>query len=431
MTADYRRPWVYPKQRAAIFHTARYGIIEASTKSGKTAGCMIWLTEQAMQGRPGWVYWWIAPTYAQAKIVYRRLKRALPHTLYTANESELSLTLGNGAVMAFKTGEKPDALYGDDVHAAVMDEATRQREDAWHAVRSTLTATEGPIRIIGNVKGRRNWAYQLARKAEAGEPGMHYAKITAHDAVEAGIITADEVADAQRQLPDAIFRELYLAEPSDDGGNPFGLEAIRACIGPLSDAPPVAWGWDLAKSVDWTCGIALDASGYVCRVERYQRSWDDTIRDIAQRVQAPALIDSTGVGDPVVEQLQRTRPHTFHGFKFTSTSKQQLMEGLAVAIQRGFVRYPAGVIVSELESYEYTYSRTGVRYTAPEGLHDDAVCALALAVAQHAQVTRRAGFALVGDDAAVPEATRLVAAEWAVAEAIARDGIYWPTGATP
>jgi hypothetical protein len=46
------------------------------------------------------------------------------------------------------------------------------------------------------------------------------------------------------------------------------------------------------------------------------------------------------------------------------------------------VTYPAGVIVDELECFEYEYTRTGVRYSAPEGYHDDCVIALALAVEQ-------------------------------------------------
>ena len=33
-----------------------------------------------------------------------------------------------------------------------------------------------------------------------------------------------------------------------------------------------------------------------------------------------------------------------------------------------------------MESFEYEQTRTGVRYSAPEGLHDDCVVALALAV---------------------------------------------------
>ena len=37
-------------------------------------------------------------------------------------------------------------------------------------------------------------------------------------------------------------------------------------------------------------------------------------------------------------------------------------------------------VPDELETFEYVYTRTGVRYSAPDGLHDDCVCALALAV---------------------------------------------------
>ncbi|HLZ71453.1 MAG TPA: terminase family protein [Dehalococcoidia bacterium] len=378
----YERPWLYPQQLAAIFCPERYAIIEASTKSGKTVGCMAWLSEQAMAGAAGRAYWWVAPYYPVARIAYRRLKRGFPPAVYVANETELTLTLANGAVLAFKSAEKPDALYGEDVYAAVIDEATRCKEEAWHALRSTLTATRGPVRIIGNVKGRRNWAYRLARRAEAGEPAMHYARITAHDAVAAGVLDAAEIDDARRQLPENVFRELYLAEPSDDEGNPFGPAAIAAGVSPLSAAEPVCWGWDVAKSHDWTVGIALDADGVVCRFVRWQKPWQETIDGIRQATgRTRTLVDSTGVGDPILEALQRGGAGHFTGFHFSQASKQQLMEGLAVAIQRGEIHFPEGVIRSELEAFEYEYTRTGVRYSAPAGMHDDCVCALALAVA--------------------------------------------------
>ena len=38
----------------------------------------------------------------------------------------------------------------------MIDEASRMKEDAWTAIQSTLTATRGPVRIIGNVKGEKN-----------------------------------------------------------------------------------------------------------------------------------------------------------------------------------------------------------------------------------------------------------------------------------
>ena len=378
-TLEYHRPWIYPKQEAAIFPDVRWAIVEASTKSGKTVGCMVWLFEQAMGGELGWNYWWVAPVYRQAKIAYRRFKRGLPREVYKANDTELTLTLPNGTVIWFLSAEKPDNLYGEDVRAAVLDEASRMREESWYAVRSTLSATEGSARIIGNVKGKKNWAYRMARRAESGEPGMSYSKLTAYDAIEAGILSEYEVEEARRDLPAQVFDELYMAIPSDDGGNPFGMAAIESCIRPLSTLPPVCWGWDLAKHIDWTVGIALDKNGDVCRFHRFQKPWEETIEFILKETKTKARVDATGVGDPIVELLQKRGGSRFEGFTFTSTSKQQIMEGLAVGVQEEAVGFPDGVIRYEMDSFEYTYTRTGVRYSAPEGLHDDCVCGLALA----------------------------------------------------
>ena len=201
---DYDRPWLYPKQEAAIFSKARIALIEASTKSGKTVGCMVWISEEAFKGKQGQNFWWVAPVFGQAKIAYRRLKRALPPELFQHNDSDLTLTFVNGATIWFKSAEKPDNLYGEDVYAMVLDEASRMREESWWALRTTISATRGPVRIIGNVKGKKNWFFRMARKAEAGEPGRSYAKIIAKDAVDAGILHADEVIEAKRDLPESV-----------------------------------------------------------------------------------------------------------------------------------------------------------------------------------------------------------------------------------
>lgn len=299
--------------------------------------------------------------------------------IWRKHDTELWIEIIGAGKIWFKSGEKPDNLYGDDVFAAVIDEGTRMREDAWIAIRTTLTATRGPIRIIGNVKGKGNWVYRLARKAESGEPDWHYTKLTAYDAVDAGVLDLEEIEGAKRDLPENAFRELYLAEPADDGGNPFGIDAIRSCIAPMSDKPAKCWGWDLAKSYDWTVGIGLDSDGATCNFERWQAPWEVTIPRIVNTTTAQGLLDSTGVGDPIDERVRKETRGLIQGFKFSQTSKQQIMEGLAVSIQQGSISFPEGPIVSELEMFEYEYTRTGVRYSAPEGSHDDCVCALALA----------------------------------------------------
>lgn len=377
---EYQRPPLYPKQEASVFHNKRIGLVEASTKAGKTHSHLAWLLEQALLGKPNENFWWVAPVYSQAEIAFTRMKAAIPKELLICNETKLRQTIINGAHLWFKSAEKPDNLYGDDVKAAVMDEASRAREEAYNAIYTTLTATRGHLRLIGNVKGRKNFFYQLCRRAESGDPDMQYTKLTAYDAVEAGILDADIVESAKRDLPDVVFRELYLAEPADDGGNPFGLRAISHCIAPLSTKPPVCYGLDLAKSYDWTVLIGLDDIGDVCVFERFQKPWVDTVSHVKSVVgSTPCLVDSTGVGDSVLENLQQGGARNFEGFKFTSSSKQQLMEGLALAISSGTIRYPDNEIRKELEEFEYQYTRTGVTYSAPDGLHDDCVCSLALA----------------------------------------------------
>lgn len=385
----YRRPWLYPKQAAAIFDVARVVVIEASTKSGKTVGCIIWLTECALSGRPGHQFWWVAPIRAQAKIAYNRLKRALPAALFESNETELTITLANGAVLAFKSAENPDSLFGEDVHAAVIDEASRTRVEAYYAVRSTLTATRGLLRIIGNVKGRKNWAYKLARRAESGARHLAYHKITAYDAVAGGVLHADEIRQAQEDYPEAVFAELFLAEASDDGDNPFGIANIRRnTTETLSTDAPAAWGWDLARKQDWTVGIALDRLGRMCRLERWRRSWSRTGKAIFELTgRTPAAVDATGVGMPVTERLQENASRQygvagdaiFEPFVFDGGNKQRLMEALAIALEHDEVTVLAGVTASELESFEFVYTRTAVKYGAPDGQHDDTVTALALA----------------------------------------------------
>src|SRR3954467_14123996 len=106
-------------------------------------------------------------------------------------------------------------------------------------------------------------------------------------------------------LPEHVFRELYYAEPSDDEGNPFGSAHIRACFAPLSLSSAVAWGWDLARKQDWTVGIGLDAEGRVCEALRFQKPWHEQVDLIKKFVRmTPALVDETGVGDPIVEALK-------------------------------------------------------------------------------------------------------------------------------
>lgn len=231
MQITYTRPPQinsYAKQKEFIDCEDRYAVIEASTKAGKTTGCIVWLFESALQGKEGHNFWWVAPVYAQAEIAYFRLKRFISDkSIFDSNDSKKQIRLINGAVIHFKSAEKPDNLYGEDVYGVVMDEYTRMAEEAWFAIRTTVSSTGGKMRFIGNVKGTKGWGYKLAREAEKGKPGWKYLKITADDVDAAGIRTKDgrpfreEVEEARLTLPTPVFLELYYCIPNQSSSDKF------------------------------------------------------------------------------------------------------------------------------------------------------------------------------------------------------------------
>lgn len=392
----YDRPPLYPYQTAILDCPARFTVTIAATKCGKTASHIVWLFEQALQCQANQSVWWVAPTFYQAKIAFDRMKVQISdRNFYKANETNLIITLVTGAKIYFKTAEKPDNLFGDDVYAFVFDEYTRAREAAWFALRSTITSTGGKGKFIGNAKSKKNWGYKLAMKAKAGQDKeFEFFKITAYDAAECGMMTKDgrpmieEIESAKRALPESVFNELYLAEASEDGSNPFGLKYIAAiCYPTLSVQPSVCHGIDVANKFDSTSIIGLDKLGTQSYYRNFTRTgWPHVISTIKNLPNIPAAQDSTGVGDVVLAEVQQVNQQ-IEGYIFTTQSKQRLMEGLAVGIQSrklliaddGDVVNGTGKLRHQLEQFEITYTRTGVVYSAPEGDHDDDVVALALA----------------------------------------------------
>jgi hypothetical protein len=363
-------------QQRIVDESRRFNVLECGRRFGKTALGKHLAIDTAINGKP---VGWFAPTYKYLAEVWNDIERIVRPVTEKSNAQEKSIRLVTGGVLDFWSLETPDAGRGRKYQRAIIDEASvvRNLQECWlAAIRPTLTDLRGDAWFLGTPKGR-NFFHQMFGK---GESAAGEWKSWRMGTVDNPHMRPSEIEAARRDLPTDIFEQEYLGIPADDGGNPFGMDAIARCVAPISTAPPAVWGIDLAKSQDWTVCIALDSTGVVCAVHRWQGPWESTLVRVRALVgNTYALVDSTGVGDPVLEALQRGGGQ-YEGFKFSAPSKQQLMEGLVVAIQQCVVRFPAGDIQRELETFEYEYTKTGVRYSAPTGLHDDCVCALALAV---------------------------------------------------
>lgn len=299
-------------QERILYSKARFTIATCATKVGKTHSHIYWLYEQAHQPsvRDGMNFWWVAPVHSQAKIAYKRMKRKLIRTkAYKFNESELIILCPNGAEIHFKSGDSPDGLYGEDVYAAVIDEAGRCKKEAWDAVFSTLTFTNAPCKLIGNFGGSNNWVTRLVEKTK-DDPDFEYFKVTAYDAVNAGILDLKVVEQAKKTLSESVFKALYLAEGGNDEGQqiddesilklftnttPFGTRYITADIARFGKDRTVIFVWDGLRIIHATILETSKVTETADSIKALKVKYNVNTNNIA--------CDADGVGGGVVDIL--------------------------------------------------------------------------------------------------------------------------------
>lgn len=365
----------HPAQSEILSEAQRFNVLCCGRRFGKSKLAVNLLSETALDGQPAGYF---APTYKLLDGTYNECLAALDPVIKRKHEHQF-IELITGGRVEFWSLENELAGRSRKYKRSIVDEAAFAKSlwKSWtESIRATLTDLKGDAWFMSTPKGKNDF-YKLFKRGQ-GEPNWKSWQKTTYDNP---YIDPLEIDDAKSDLPELAFLQEYMAQFNDNVANPFGLAYIQQCTFPLSPLPPVCFGIDLAKSHDWTVIIGLDKNRSVCYFDRFQNDWKQTTTKILNLPPAPLIIDSTGVGDPIGEDIARFR--SVELFKFTAHSKQQIMEGLAKVIQERRITFPDGQIKEELEDFEYIYTRTGVKYGAPSGLHDDCVCALALANSTH------------------------------------------------
>lgn len=372
-------------QKQVLDEAKRFNVLCCGRRFGKSALAVNLLAETAIAGKPAGYF---APTYKLLDGTYNECLNALEPIVTRKNEHQF-IELLTGGRIEFWSLENELAGRSRKYKRVILDEVAFAKNlwKLWtESIRATLSDFKGDAWFMSTPKGKNDF-HKLFMRGKTGEDNWRSWQMSTY---MNPYIDPLEIDDAKKDLPELAFSQEYMAEFNDNVANPFGTAFIAQCTFPMSTLPAVCFGIDLAKSHDWSVIVGLDKHGSVCYLDRWQSDWRTTKEKILRLPQAAIAIDSTGVGDPIGEDIQRVRGNV-EAFKFTAISKQQIMEGLAVAIQSRIITFPEGVITDELNNFEYIYTRTGVRYSAPDGLHDDVVCALALAWKKYQEVGKGAG----------------------------------------
>lgn len=382
-----KRPHI--NQVTVLDCVARFIVLMCGRRWGKSVISQTIAVQTAIAGKK---VAYVTPTYKLARKFFDDYIQSIPVTVAKFNKQDLTIQFITGGSLQFFTGEALDNMRGLDFDLVIIDEASfiPGLAEYWNAaIRPTLTDRKGKAIFLSTPKGKNDFYKFSLKESSAGD--WKTFRFTSYDNPH---IPAEEIDAAAMELPEAVFNQEYLASPMENADNPFGSSFIFANVRPLSTKKPKAIGIDLAKSYDWTVITGLDEDGVVCLSERFQRvPWKVTTERILQLPKVPMLIDSTGVGDPIVESVQASRDNV-EGLKFTSASKQDLILGLVADVQQSKVFYPEGYYTAEMEIFEYVYTKTGVKYSAPDGLHDDAVVSLALAAKKLREAAKKGKYHL-------------------------------------
>ncbi len=372
-------------EREILESPARFKIACCGRRWGKTLTALNWLLKAAWEN-PGTENWWVAPIYRQAKIPWRRMLRAIPKdAIKEFSKSELRIELLSGGIIQFLSTDNFENLRGEGIAHLVMDEASRCPRESWEEVlRPSLSDTQGKALFISTPKGR-NWIYEMWTRGQDRIAWPDYQSWSFPTADNPKIGT-EEIEQARQILPTDVFSQEYLAQFLEGHAGVF--RKIDQCIcGSLQGPVPreIYWmGVDLAKHQDFTVICILDNSGHLVYFDRFnQIDWPFQKGMIYQRAieyNAKVLIDATGIGDPIFDDLVKMNL-SVQAYKFSHESKKALIESLIVAMENHQIVFPnIPVLVNELRTFEYEMSKSGVlRYSAPVGFHDDTVIALALA----------------------------------------------------
>lgn len=371
-------------QKKMHFSKARYRIASCGRRFGKTYMAANEIVKHAWEN-PNHACWWVAPTYQQARIAFDLIKRHWPKLAVNINRSELFIEFPNGGRIDFKSADRPDNLRGFGLHFLVIDEAAFVAEETWNDVlRPALADKKGRLVAIGTPKGK-NWFYHLwVRGQDSQYPDYESWKFPTH---MNPYIPKEELEELKRTLPERVYKQEILAEFLEESGGVF--RNVQRCVKryelPAEPAGSVFLGVDLAKYEDFTVLVAVDTTGKVIYFDRFnQLDWGvqkSRIVDVTQKYNARVIVDSTGVGDPIFEDLRRSGLDV-EGYKFTNTTKENLINNLSIKIERQEVTFPnIPELINELSIYQYEITKNGhVRMNAPPGYHDDCVIALALAI---------------------------------------------------
>jgi phage FluMu gp28-like protein len=333
----------------------------------------------------------VSLTYKQVKKIYADITDLLNDTpiIKSNNKSELLIELINGSKIRFLSAQNPDSVRGFTFDYLFGDEFAFYQDGVWGKVLQPTTMAKGKkVILCSTPRGTGNDFHNLFNLGM--NPDVKNTISFQYDYTH-GMFDLEEINAIRQSLPDAIFKQEYLCQFSDNGTV---FKDITSIATVHEFKPPQAnqkyyIGIDVGVFNDFTVAIVMDEQGNVVDIYKgtrgsilqIQKEVEDFIRKWNPR---KVLVELNNQGVTIYEHLRLKFQSRIEGFKTTAQSKSPLINDLQTAIEEKLISIPHytldKTIYEELSNFSFSYSpkTKQITYQALAGCHDDAVISLAL-----------------------------------------------------
>jgi hypothetical protein len=377
----------FPAQKKVLESTADEKVIVAGRRFGKTTLMAYELLTNLLQ--PGKMVWLVAPSYELTTNALTQTMIWLKKLLgsggfkYTRRPYP-SIETFHGSTLKGKSADNRVSLLGSEVDFLGIDEAARLDRDIYEQYLFPTTQDRHAQTMFITTPNGKNWLYE--RWSQAGEGQFRF------ESRERPSFSPAMWEAAKRKLPTRIFNQEYRALFIEGAASVFNEEDLEAITSEKIDSAAerghdYVIGVDLARFHDYT--VVTIADRWTNEVKRVEK-WGETdypfqkkkIKALAEEYNnAEVYVDSSGVGRPVYEDLFQAGLF-IKDFSLSHRRKNALIEKLTIMIeQHQITLLNHEDLQQEMRSFRADVTDFGrTTYSAPQGMHDDCVISLALAV---------------------------------------------------
>ena len=214
-----------PWQQEVWNHPARFKVVAAGRRTGKSRLAAYLLIVNALQTDRGHVFY-VAPTQGQARdIMWQTLLEVGHPVIEGSHINNLQIKLINGATISLKGADRPETMRGVSLKYLVMDEYADMKPEVWEQIlRPALADQKGQALFIGTPMGRNHF-YELYLYGQKGDDdsftSFHFTSF------DNPILDPAEIEAAKKSMSSFAFRQEFMASFEALGGELFKEEWVK------------------------------------------------------------------------------------------------------------------------------------------------------------------------------------------------------------